>query len=241
MGRVNQPEDIGSVLRALRAEIKSLRDRVGNISAYIGQGGLTIGEDGSFKMIDDTDTEIVYMGPDELGRQVIKFVREGGARILRTFFSSGGQFWSMHDKFDRTIMADDGNNGGLARPWLHVPMHPMWSQTGFWAYRTVDAASIVSETTLWEGRIGLVSHPYIEAYGTWGQASGTNSPTYRLYVGGTLVQTWTPAAFQIAVYSASIASLIDQPWIRVHLTVQATGTGQAAVGLQGVWLRQSPD
>lgn len=240
MAPVNQPADLLSQVQDLRRQLDELRRTVGLSSATINRGGLTFLNDSFVKMVDGDDVEVVYMGPDELGRQVITLRREGGARILRTYFASGGQFWSMHDKFDRTIIADDGNNGGMARPWLHVPMQPMWASTGTWSYRTIDAATIASETLLWEGRIGLVSHPYIEVFGVWGQASGSNSATYRLYVNNALVQTWAPP-FANGAYSALIAPLLDQPWIRVHLTAQATGTGQVAANLQGVWLKQSPD
>lgn len=245
MGAVNRREDEGTLLLAIQRELKALRDRVGNISAYIGEGGLTIGDDGALRMIDDAGVEILYIGPDELGRQVFRLSREGGDGVLRTFFTAAGQAWVQLSKTNRVVVADDADTDGLARPWLTVPMYPKFSMAAstVFTYMHLPVASVTSETVLWEGRIGLSLHPYIQINGVWGQATGTNTATYRLKVDGTEVGTWSTASalpgesiqgpFNI---SASLES--EEP--KIQLTVVASGTGNVACQVYGVVCRQTP-
>jgi hypothetical protein len=245
MAPTNLPEDEGSRMRRLERELKALRDRVGLSSATIRQGGLTLLDDAFLRVVDDNGVEIVYLGPDSQGRQIIRIRREGGSDVMWTGFTlAGNQFWRLTDRFNnRELFSDDTESGGIARPWLPVPMYALYSMaaSSTYGYMNIAAGSIASETVLWEGRIPLVSHPRLSVSGIWGQASGSNSATYKLKLNGTQVGTWSTGALENSEKGPfNIASYLDQTNVVAQLTVQASGTGQVGAQVFGCWLRQTP-
>jgi hypothetical protein len=140
--------------------------------------------------------------------------------------------WALYDQFGNRIVASDGATGGLALPWIPIPLYPLFTGgAGVVAYSTVSTSSVTSETPLWEGRIDKLLAPYIQITGIWGQASGSNTATYRLKVGGTQVGTWSPGGLVLATQGpyAMPAGMLNQEEVQVQLTVQATGTGLVAV------------
>lgn len=243
MGLELLPRDILARLKSLEKRVAEFYKKVGISSAIIRSGGLTLLEDAFLRMVDGDGTEILYFGPDELGRQIIRIRREGGSDVLWTGFTgAGNQFWRLTDRFARELASDDTENGGLARPWLSVPTYPLFSMaaSSVYSYLNLPAASVASETTLWEGRIPLVSHPRLSVSGIWGQASGSNSTTYRLKVGGTQVGTWVSTTIENASKGPfDIDASLDQSNVSVTLTAQATGTGNIACQIYGLWMRQT--
>lgn len=244
MGKVVAGANLLDRIKRLERTVAEQFKKVGLSSARIDTGGLTLTNDAFFRMVDDLGVEIVYFGPDELGRQIIRIRREGGSDIFWTGFTlAGNQFWRLTDRFtNRELFSDDTENGGIARPWLSVPMFALFSMaaSSVYAYMNVPIATIASETLLWEGRIPLVSHPRLSISGIWGQAAGTNTSTYNLYVGGTLVGTWNSTSLENGSHGPfDIDAKLDQSNTVVQLKAVASGTGLVAAQVLGCWLRQT--
>lgn len=196
MGQVNQPSNVLDQIRELRREVAEVRKAIGLTSATIERGGLTLLNDAFLRMVDDNEIEILYAGPDDQGRQIMRLRREGGGLVLYTYSHTNGiQFWALTDRTGRIIVSDDAETGaGLARPWLPVILYrlflPGTDLGDDFGYSNLPIANLGGETGLWEGRASI-SHPKIEIDGVWGQATGTNNATYRLKVAGTTVGTWS--------------------------------------------------
>ncbi len=246
MGKVNQPSNLLDRIKRVELDLRKLKSALGLASAIIARGGLTLIQDAFFKMIDDLGVEILYFGPDGDGRQIIRIKREGGSDVFWTGFTlSGNQFWRLSDRFNRELFSDDTESGGIARPWFVVPMHPLFSMaaSSTWSYMTVPIASVTSERTLWKGKNGLNAHPYIQINGVWGQASGSNSVTYRLKVNGNTVGTWSTAAgelFEDTRGPYNVAPYLDLNDVRVEVTATASGSGVVACHVYACTLRQTP-
>lgn len=160
--------------QALQQQINDLKTQIVNLanktlySASIGAGGLTVQAGGTINL--------------PLGGTI----RDANGNII--------------------FSADQHNGQRLSTPFLAIPMWPRWcpgaaggpgfqssTSVGDW---TMAASACTSEVTLWEGRIPQVLHPQIAAVGAFGRASGTTSvPTYRLYVVGSLVATWSQTGY----------------------------------------------
>jgi hypothetical protein len=237
------PDWIAREFADLRREITELRSAQSAQATTIGKGGLRIKDGGSFQVRSASNVQVVYLGPDVNGVQYVAFRRNDGSTVLYTYSIVGGnQYWALTDKTTRILVSDDAASGvGLARPWLSVPMYPSFTQaaSSTFSYPSVTVAQIATETTLWEGRIPLVSHPKIEVSGVWGQASGTNSSTYRLVVAGESHGTWPSTTIENSSKVFDVAAKIDQTNVPIQLRASATGTGAVAAGLFGLWLRQT--
>ncbi|GAB3467066.1 hypothetical protein [Actinophytocola sediminis] len=245
MGQVNQPSNLLDRIKRLELQYQQLWKALGLTSATIEKGGLTLLNDAFIRMIDDNQDEIVYIGPDNQGKQIIRIRREGGNNVLYTYTAVGGrQFWALTDNEGRIIVSDDAETGaGLARPWLPVPLYPAFLPsapdpgiTGRWA---IDSTELLSEKTLWEGH-ATISHPWIEIGGTWGHASGTGPITYRLYVGADYVGSWVvTAATTDRRGPFAVADHVGHDWVPIRLTAQTNGTGEVLCAPLGCYLRQS--
>lgn len=246
MGQINLPDNWIDEKRDLQRQIDELRAAVGLSSATISRGGLKITNGAFFEMQDASGNTVVYIGPDPGGgpSQVFQLWRPGGHSILVTQLdvTSGRYFTAIRDWLGHIIVSDDVQTGGMARPYLPVPLYPLFSMaaSSFWQYMNIPASAVASETLLWEGRIPLVSHPRISVDGVWGTASGTNTPTYKLYVNGVAVGTWT-AGLATALLQGpyDISSLLDSTNVVVQVKASATGTGNIAVQVLGCYLRQT--
>lgn len=248
MGQVNQPSNYLDRIKRLERQFQQLWKAIGLTSATIEKGGLTLLNDAFIRMVDDNDDEIVYIGPDDQGKQIISIRREGGSWVLYTYTAVGGlQFWALTDNLGRIIVSDDAESGtGLARPWLPVILYPKFvPATGddtageTYSYANLGVTKIAGETELWEGR-ATISHPFITVDGTWGQASGSNSGTYRLRVNGDVVGTWNTTTLQTAQQGPfDVSAYIGLDFATVKITLSASGTGNIACSPWGCYLRQS--
>lgn len=243
MGATNQPEDLYSWKREIDRQLRAIRDRVGNVSGWIGQGGLEIGDNGSLKMTSVGGVRIMFFGLDATGKQAMALRRDNGATIMFTYTAGGNQFWTLTDNRSVSVVSDDAVSGiGLARPWLPIQMHALFSMAAnsIYSYRNLPASSIASSTLLWEGRLVMASHPKIEIDGVWGAASGANSSTYRLLVNSVQVGTWSETGLAVGTRGPfDISANIDIAEVPVELHVQASGTGQVAAQVLGCCQRQS--
>ncbi|WP_154697074.1 hypothetical protein [Lentzea guizhouensis] len=230
-------------IKHIEAELKRLRSSIGLSSATITRGGLTLLNDAFLRMVDTDETEIVYIGPDSQGRQIIRIRREGGGDVMWTGFSvAGNQFWRLTDRFNREIISDDTEVGGIARPWLAIPLYPKFTMaaSAVHSYMNLPVASVVTETTLWEGRIPMVTHPYMVVSGIFGQATGSNTSTYRLKVNGTTVGTWAETSVvNVNRGPFYVAASLSQSNVPVTITAEATGSGNIGCQVYSLYQRQT--
>ncbi|MEO6089547.1 MAG: hypothetical protein ABIQ18_41215 [Umezawaea sp.] len=244
MGQVNTTSNLFERIKNVERRVNEVYKKVGLASATITKGGLTLLQDAFLRMADDLGVEVLYVGPDSLGRQIFRIRREGGSTVFYTAFTTGGdQFWRLTDRFSRELFSDDTTTGGMARPYLSVPMVPLFSMaaSSLYGYMNIAASTIATEQTIWEGRIPLVSHPFISVAGIWGQASGSNTSTYRLKISGTEVGSWSATTLENANKGPfNISSKLDQVAPVIQLTATASGTGQVGAMVYGCWLRQTP-
>lgn len=132
------------------------------------------------------------------------------------------------------------NGVSAGTPWSPVPMYPQFNPlgaagaTGYW---TVNVGTLAS----WEGRIYATHHAYIEVDGVWGQASGSNTVTYQLQLGGVLVGTWTTVTTLDVGRKGpfNITPFRDQQFLKVEVKITSSvGSGTVANQVLGCYLRQ---
>lgn len=167
-------------------------------SANIGAGGLTIGAGGSINL------------------------PAGGA---------------IKDGVGNIIFSADASTGQrLSTPFLAIPMTAMWDGNDGAAFRTggstggyvFQAAHCTTETTLWRGIIPQIVHPRVCYNIDVGRLTGTTStPTYRLYINGNLVDTFSTTA--VGLYSCPFRDITGITGfgtgnVSFNVTVQANVT-----------------
>jgi len=245
VGAVNQPANLLDRIKRLERQVQEQFKKISLTNARIDRGGLTLTNDAFFRMVDDLGVEIVYFGPDNLGRQIIRIRREGGSDVMWTGFTAGGsQFWRLTDRFNRELFSDDTVTGGIARPWMSVPMYALFSMaaSSVYAYMNLPVASVTTETILWQGRIPMVTHPYMTCSGIFGQAIGANTSTYnlKLGVGATVVGTWSETTItNVSRGPFNVSAFLGQPDVPVVLTATASGTGSIACQVYSLYQRQT--
>lgn len=246
MGLLNEPSNLLDRMVKLERGLEAVRKLAGLTSAIISRGGLTLLNDSFIKMISSLGFQILYIGPGSVaGKQIIEIRRHNGSLVFATtvHMPNGEQFWALTDRGGRILISDDADSGvGLASPWFSVPLYPYFSMaaSSTWPYMNLPVASVTSETVLWSGRIPQMLHGFVGIDGVWGQASGSNSSTYKLKLNGTTVGTWSPPALEVAAKGPFNANaFIGQQWVGVDLTVQASGTGNVACQVAGCATRGS--
>jgi hypothetical protein len=246
---VQEPTPSGNfldVIARLERRIAALEGRTLR-NVVIPDGGVTLRNGGRFSAETPDGVEMFYLGDltvNGVWFRGIWMKREDGSFMMYTSIPGTDPdqvFFAWLDRNGTMLVSDDAVTGkGLARPWLAVPMTPLFSMSGIWSYQNIAATSIATETTLWSGRIPLVTHPRISIAGLWGQASGTNSATYKLVVGGTTIGTWSTGALENSTKGPfDITSKHEQVGLTAELRASASGTGQVAAHVSGCWLRQS--
>ena len=124
-------------------------------------------------------------------------------------------------------------------PWSPVPLYPQFTSivaAGSGGYASVNAGTLVS----WEGRMYATHYSNIQVDGVWGQASGSNTVTYQLQVGGSTVGSWTTVTSLDVGRKGpfSIASFKDQEFTKVEVKIaSSTGSGTVAIQVLGCYLR----
>lgn len=213
-------------------------------STTIGQGGLVVKSGGEFSVMHETTNAwVMHTGKGASDKYFVTLRRDDGSVVLEVSTTpSGDQFCTLRDRANRILYADDANSGvGMARPWLPVVMYcKVGMAAGVFNYVNFTASG--TEQQIWEGRVPLVSHPWIAVDGIWGQASGTNTTTYRLkVVGGATLGSWSVGGGLANDVRGpyNIQPYIEQNWLPIQLTAQSTGTGLVACQINGCTLRQS--
>jgi hypothetical protein len=152
-------------------------------------------------------------------------------------------YTTLRDVAGGIILSGDVH-GGIAEPWLPIPMYPLFAVAAG-LYTSMSRAVDTTERTLWEGRIGYLSHPRLQIAGTWGPTSGTNTTRYKLKVNGVQIGTWDSAALTTDVrgpYDPTVGTGAALHSLNATITLTAqtlTGTGNYACQVLGCHQRQT--
>ncbi|WP_367128335.1 hypothetical protein [Saccharothrix sp. HUAS TT1] len=257
MGQVNLPTNVLDQIRQLRQQFAEFRKNVGLSSAILRGGGVSLLEGAFLKMVDANDVLRLFIGgsvstpmPDGTPQPVF-IVNDGNGQnrfmILDPFPDLDGYVpvvW-IKDHLDNIVMTSD-RNGGMAEPWISVPMYPRAWPDAFLDSSGTNLTLPVSAcngSTVWEGRIGKVSHPRIQYDVVAGRVTGVSgSPTYTFVVNGTTLDTFATTGYGSNLRGPfDITSMLGGTNVSVQLKVSATGTStdRIATDMNGVWLRQS--
>lgn len=123
--------------------------------------------------------------------------------------------------------------------WMPVVLYPQFeplTAAGSGGYATVNAGTLVT----WEGRIYATHYSSIHIDGVWGQASGSNTVTYELQLGGATVGTWTTVtSFEVSQKGPfNITLYKDQSFLKVEVKITSSvGSGTVAIQVLGCFLR----
>lgn len=213
---------------------------------------------GTVRVVDGDGNERVFIGGSPAipmadgSPQPVMWVRDGNGRIRLGVYdnnpSDAGGYdpvvW-VYDHLGHIAFTTD-KNGGVAEPWIPVPMYQRFTPTAFTdstgSTPTLPASNCNGDT-VWEGRIGKVSHPRIQLDMAHGRVTGTSAvPTYRFYIGNTMLKEWSAAGFGSAIQGPfDISSRLGNTNVELRVTCSATGTGtdRIAIGMLGVWMRQT--
>lgn len=258
MGQINHPSDLFDTIRDLQRQIDEVRKRVGLSSATISDGTLTVQGTGAIRFVDPSGFERLLIGTRadiplaDGSPQPVFFLRDAAGKLRIALYdpdpiTDGYQpvAW-IYDHLNHVAFTTD-INGGVAEPWIPVPMYAQFIDTvGSEAttYRQLPVSGVPGTQVVWEGRIGRVSHPRIQVEGVWGMAIGPGTANYALVVGGTTVGTWSNAGLVNTASAAfDISTKLTNTHVPVQVTVNVTGAAPAdrvALGLLGCWMRQTP-
>lgn len=248
-----QPDHLGAQLETLKRRLEEM-ERKTLYSASIGEGGLTI-RGGYIRLLDDAGVERVLIGPSTFAQapgttQPVFQVRDNSGRVRLGVYDAepGATYeptvWIFDDSNHVAFTTDQ--QGGIAEPWIGVPMYPKFIPTSF--NNSTDTtwtlpASACNGGVIWEGRIGKVSHPRIQFDVITGRVTGTGAtPTYTFWVNGVQEGSFSGTGHGANLVGPfDISDLLAQTNIPVQVKVSAVGTGTdlIACGMLGVSLRQS--
>ena len=146
------------------------------------------------------------------------------------------------------VLGKSDPQGGLASPEVPVSMYPLWNGLSATVpgRATIVQSSITAEQTMWLGSIETVQHPAIRVRGMFGEvaAAGTETLTFRLYVGGVVTTAvWThPGTAGVVTedHAADTHLLLGSHDVEVKLTAQASVTGAASIACQILGMTMIP-
>ncbi|WP_027945953.1 hypothetical protein [Amycolatopsis taiwanensis] len=88
MGQVNQPSNLLDRIKAVEQQVSKIWKSLGLASATIAAGGLTLLNNAFLKMLGAAGNELLYVGPDDSGRQVVR-IRDANGNIIFGSVSGG--------------------------------------------------------------------------------------------------------------------------------------------------------
>lgn len=249
---------ISAELAALRKELTELRAAKSAEATTIGGGGITVTGSGSLLVTNVDGDQILFAGgrtdvprPDGFPQPAVTIGDDAGrARMMlidpAPLVDGYSQEWFFYDNAGRPFLTTDVN-GGIADPWIPVPMYRQFHDTSTpdtTATTETLPVSACSGGVAWEGRIGKVSHPWIQVDGTWGRVTGTTgTPTYSFWANGSQIgSSWSQTTLGTAIAGPfDISSYLGLLNVVVQIKISATGTGtdRVAVGVLGCWMRQT--
>lgn len=229
-------------LKRVEAELQALRERgtrdVGALSVKNPAGVITL----------FSGPSSVNVNPDG-SPQWVTYLRDAAGIARLAFYDPlplTDGFIQVMWEWDHlgSVLRTSDRLGGWAEPWFSFTMYPfMAPPAGVYSY--MGANVNVAEQTLWEGRIGYMSHPYIGIDVLGGASSGTNTTRYRLKVNGTTINTWDVVGLgffgtpTLAIGAGGV--VIGSRNVGVQLTAQSlSGSGSYACQIYGTYMRQTP-
>ncbi|MFD9715527.1 hypothetical protein [Streptomyces sp. NPDC059076] len=233
------PEDLIDLIRELQRKVQRLSTAVAARPALneITNGDVTISGGGSLLVTKPDKSVLLHIGAIGAAGEN---PREQGVRVLRTDGSEAltvsgkpTQAVNIRDRFNRIVLADDTQSGGLARPYIPIPLYP---------------SPIRITSTTWtrvlQGGMYL-QHPRI-AVGVWIQADANTTVEARVHY-LTANDTAVEIGDSIGVSGGSHAQEVSAPhgqapytWSNLQIEGRVvTGTGGGAVGVLYAEGRQS--
>lgn len=171
----NTPTDIIDRIRALERKIEDLSGRVNirpALNTIVG-GSVTIKQGGSLVVKDHDGTSVLSIGrisPD-LNSQpqmatVIRRMDGSLAFAVWTGASTGSQPVRIYDGNSQIVFADDATAGGLAIPWLPMPLPVASPQAGYFSSTAATFTTVARS-------IAYFHHPrmYIDMAMSFGAAT----------------------------------------------------------------------
>ncbi|MEE1751743.1 hypothetical protein [Streptomyces sp. SP18CS02] len=233
------PEDLLDLIRELQRKVQRLSTAAVTRPALdtISGGGLTITDGGRLTVRDAQDNTLLYLGSiqdhdDGTPQQGALIRREDGSLALG-LYGDETQALSIWDRFGSIVAADDTQRGGLARPYVPIPLYPA-------------PAPLVSDqwTRVLQGGMYL-QHPQL-AVGVWVQAGADTTVEARvryLAEDGATAQLGETVTATGEAFTRMILAPHERPifsWSSLYVEGRRTsGTGDAAVGVLFAEGRQS--
>ncbi|MGW4810562.1 hypothetical protein ACWEPB_02805 [Kitasatospora cineracea] len=215
MALPNLPQDILDRIAALEGQVRDLSGRVGQRPAQtqIAGGDVAVYAGGSFRMLSFDGTFVqAWIGkispshPDGSEQRGILIYREDGSQALSLYSADNSpQALALRDKAGTTVLADDVQAGGLARPYLStdawfgatesptfttnsatfvtlqnlpwIKQHP--KVTGHYLVRA--DAGVAGEIRLVDDVGGVIAGPIAVSAGAWTYSSTTGPLAGALY------------------------------------------------------------
>ncbi|MFG2330583.1 hypothetical protein ACGFMM_13220 [Streptomyces sp. NPDC048604] len=233
------PEDLLDLIRELQRRVHRLSTAAVTRPALntISGGDVTITGGGRLMVKDKAGNSLLHIGgisahADGTPQQGVLMRREDGS-LAFGIYGPDTQFLSVWDRFGSIVVADDTQTGGLARPYVPIPMYP-----------SPTPVTSASWTRVLQGGMYL-QHPRL-AVGVWVQAdTGTTVEARVRYLAadGSTVQLGGDVSATGQSFTEALVAPHGQPtfsWSNLFVEGRrVSGTGAAAVGVLFAEGRQS--
>ncbi|WP_175409936.1 hypothetical protein [Streptomyces sp. TRM64462] len=233
------PEDLLDLIRELQRRVHRLSTAAVTRPALntISGGDVTITDGGRLMVKDETGDTLMHIGgitphTDGSPQQGVLIRREDGS-LAFGIYGGDTQALTIWDRFGKIVVADDTVTGGLARPYVPIPLYPA----------PTPVTSTVWTRVLQGGM--YLQHPRL-AVGLWVQADADTTVEARvryLAADGSTLQLGETATATGSAFTQLIVAPHGQPtfsWSNLYIEGRRTsGTGSAAVGALFAEGRQS--
>ncbi|GLF97539.1 hypothetical protein [Streptomyces yaizuensis] len=233
------PEDLIDLIRDLQRQVRRLSTAVAARPALneITAGDVTITGGGSLVVRNPDKDALLHIGaigaPEENPPEQGVRIRRADGSLALTVSGKPTQALNIWDRFNRVALADDTRAGGLARPYVPIPLYPAPTRitSGSW-------------TRVLQGGMYL-QNPRI-AVGLWLQAAANTTVEARvryLTADGTAVELGDSLVATGEAFTREVAAPHGQPsysWSNLLIEGRViAGTGEASLGVLYAEGRQS--
>ena len=245
MGQISLPTNLLDRLKRVENQISRLWKAVGLSSATIAAGGLTLLNNAFLKMLGPTDNEIVYIGPDGLGNQIVR-IRDAAGNIIFASRSSGGtsqrvainpnlsgpariEFYDETSTTDRVSLSLDGGNfvqqrENIATSAITGGKVSFYNDNTIFGHQRTDTGV--------DAYIQFVDNEQIFLRGRWGSGSAAGHGALQL---GTLSLGAGPVAGGVSYGATMVGTMrvlgtMRSPFADHYWSVTASSTTGFSVG-----------
>ncbi|RSS59584.1 hypothetical protein [Streptomyces sp. WAC01280] len=221
------PQDLLDRFRALESRVRQLEGRTQIRPAMneILDGDVVVGAGGRFFVKDPSGQEILKIGElyEETGEFGTVLRRDDGSIALSIYRGPGTpntipQALRLKDAGGREIFAEDTVVGGLARPYIPLPI-PMEESTNKWPSTTSTSFTTIGRSN------GFIQQPRARVYAQV-TASGGATGQLRFLVNGTTVATATAGQPLVATFAVPSFTYGVEAEFELQARV-SSGTGTA--------------